>query len=278
MVLLMEVWESLRMSRTASESSNRRHIFGAKPEPDKCVTSRIEVDSRMRSVTQLSTQARRVPSSPLAHLSATAGGWRLPAPMSRRVRRVSARSSASAVASASSSAKGPAPVAASASSHGPAPRAAARNSAARWREGPGSRRREHRLAECRQQPRGPAGDQHQHSARRWFLERLEQRVRGVRIQRIRWRKNRHLVSPSVRGEPEVGDQVAHGLDLDVSRVFDGRQHRDIGMLVGFDPPAALALAAGVISPSPDGAPRGVAQFTRCAIHRARSSPPAPGSS
>src|ERR1043165_7188314 len=59
MVLLMDVWASLRMSRMASESSNRRHIFGALPDSDKCVASRIPADSAMRSVTQLSRHARR---------------------------------------------------------------------------------------------------------------------------------------------------------------------------------------------------------------------------
>ena len=35
MVLLIEVWESLRMSRMASESSKRRHMFDALPPDDK---------------------------------------------------------------------------------------------------------------------------------------------------------------------------------------------------------------------------------------------------
>ncbi len=60
MVLLIEVWASLRMSRMASENSNRRHILGGNAAPDKCVTSRIDAVSRMRSVTQLSRHERRI--------------------------------------------------------------------------------------------------------------------------------------------------------------------------------------------------------------------------
>src|SRR5688572_173090 len=82
MPLLIEVRESLRISRTASESSNRRHIFDGIPCPDKWVTSRIDVVSRMRSVTQLSRQASRTGRSLLlprsAQRSATPGGWILP--------------------------------------------------------------------------------------------------------------------------------------------------------------------------------------------------------
>ena len=68
----------VRMLRMASESSNRRHIFDCLPCPDKCVTSRIDALSRIRSVTHISRQARRTGRSASCflspHCAATPGG------------------------------------------------------------------------------------------------------------------------------------------------------------------------------------------------------------
>src|ERR1700741_3525725 len=69
----------------------------------------------------------------------------LPRPISPSVVTVSLRNWASAAGSASSSARGPAPVAASASLQGPAPLAASRYAAASAREGGINRNFEHRL-------------------------------------------------------------------------------------------------------------------------------------